>query len=735
MTRLTLLTTTALLLLGAVLPPALAQSPDSLSEEQPANDAGATMLETLTIRSKVTGIAATPLAIESSREVLDAAQADSFEDLGRTLQPGLGFNRTTGSVNIRGLEGPRVQTTIDGVPIPFLDDGARDADGGIDSFEFDTLSAVDVVRGADSSRAGDGALGGAVVLRTLQPEDVIGEGKTWGGLFRFAFDGADTGLTSSLALAKRFDQTSVLVEAGLRTANERRTGGDLDFYGAGRTAANPADLDQHNLLVKVKHETDAGHSFTLTGERFKRDRNIDLRSEQSATGNFRPGFWSGRDDNSRDRVSLGYQYEATEDDVLFDAAHAVVYWQHLTRDSGKSGRRFTSVVGDYARLSETENTSVGAAGYLERRLEGESFNHTLRLGGDGSFGTTSQYSSGLDSCDKVPDPACIFLHTNQADAPDVESTKLGFYLEDEIAFGGSGVSLTPGLRYDWYDQSPQDTPAYRKNINYDGLPPGQSGGAVSPKLLAKAEVAPDLALFAQWAMGFRSPTATELYLDYGGPGTYLVRGNPDLVPETSRGFEVGATYGDEDLGGRITGFYNRYRNFIDRQISGFQDPAYPLGVTDTVNRDRVRIYGLEASLTKRFDTGFHLGGSLTYADGVDLETDLKLGSVAPLKGIFNAGFATETWGIDAYLIGARGVSEDTNATFKAPGYGIVDMTAWWKPEKIEGLSLRAGLYNVFDKTYFDAVNVRDVVVSGTSPGRDFSSEPGRSVKISLTQRF
>ncbi len=55
------------------------------------------------------------------------------------------------------------------------------------------------------------------------------------------------------------------------------------------------------------------------------------------------------------------------------------------------------------------------------------------------------------------------------------------------------------------------------------------------------------------------------------------------------------------------------------------------------------------------------------------------------------------------------------------------MTAWWKPGKIEGLSLRAGLYNVFDKTYFDAVNVRDVVVSGTSPGRDFSSEPGRSV--------
>src|SRR5690606_24736218 len=104
---------------------------------------------------------------------IEANQISSFEDLGRRLEPGLNFNRETRSVNIRGLEQNRVLTSIDGIPVPYLLDGARGAEGGSDSFDFDSLSTIDIVRGADSSRAGSGALGGAVVLRTLEPEDLI----------------------------------------------------------------------------------------------------------------------------------------------------------------------------------------------------------------------------------------------------------------------------------------------------------------------------------------------------------------------------------------------------------------------------------------------------------------------------------------------------------------------------------------------------------------------------------
>jgi hemoglobin/transferrin/lactoferrin receptor protein len=176
-----------------------------------------TTLKKLTVKAgEKEGVADTPLAERVTEEELDNNQISSFEDLGRSLEPGVNFNRTSGSVNIRGLEGARVLTTIDGIPIPFVDDGARDADGGIDSFDFAALSTIDIVRGADSSRAGGGALGGAVVLRTLEPEDLIGEGRTWGGIFKFAYDGEDDSLGGSAAVAARYDNTAVLFQGGYK---------------------------------------------------------------------------------------------------------------------------------------------------------------------------------------------------------------------------------------------------------------------------------------------------------------------------------------------------------------------------------------------------------------------------------------------------------------------------------------------------------------------------------------
>lgn len=733
---------TALLACAALFPLLLVSGRAMAQEAGAAASEETTVLQKLTVKGGRKGVAETPLASTTTEEAIDAKQISTIEDLGRADQPGVGFNRTTGAVNIRGLEGPRVTTTIDGIAIPYLQDGARDADGGPNSFDFNGLSSIDVVRGADSSRLGDGALGGALVLRTIEPEDLISEGKSWGGIFKFTYAGEDDSFGGSAAVATRFDNTAVLFQGGLKKGHERETGGDLDVLGTTRTEANPADFDQNNLLFKVKQYTDSGHTFTLTGERFDRDKTIDLKREQLEGGNYRPGNWNGRDDIKRDRVSLNYEFEAVDDDALLDAANAVFYWQGLTTDNGKNGYRYTSVVGDYSRLSEINNRSFGGNGSLEKQVETGALHHTIRLGGDFSGGKTTQYSSGVDSCAVAPVFACGFLHTNQADSPDVRTTKFGIFLEDEIGFGDSAFSLTPGLRYDWYKQAPQDTPGYAANPNYKGLPPGQDGDALSPKLLAKYDVSQDVQVYAQWAMGFRSPTASELYLNYGAPGSYLNIGNPNLKPETSNGFELGTKLGDEDFGANITGFYNRYRNFIDsvglttdEQIALGLDPADYAFVNKSVNLERVRIYGIELSARKRFDSGFHLNGSLTYANGVNLETDEKLGSVAPLKGVIGAGYATDVWGSDITFIAAKGVSDNTDATFKAPGYGLVDLTGWWKPERVEGLTVRAGVYNLFDKEYYDAINVRDVTAVNVASSRGFYSEPGRTFKISLTQRF
>ena len=75
--------------------------------------------------------------------------------------------------------------------------------------------------------------------------------------------------------------------------------------------------------------------------------------------------------------------------------------------------------------------------------------------------------------------------------------------------------------------------------------------------------------------------------------------------------------------------------------------------------------------------------------------------------------------------------------FVAPGYGVVDATVWWTPERIgdidvSGLRVQAGVFNIFDKKYWDAVSVPD---GTTVAAADYFTEPGRTFKISISKKF
>ena len=718
---------------------------------------GTTTLEKIVVKGKrVKGgsaVADTPLATETTAATIEKKQITSIEDLGRVAQPGVSFNRSTGAVNIRGLEGDRVLTTIDGIPVRYLSDATRGATGGLDSFNFSSLSAVDVLRGADSSRAGSGALGGVLGLQTLEPEDLIQEGRDWGGVAKFTFDSADTSYEPSVAVAKKIENTSIMFQGGYKKGKERKTNGSVDSYGPTRTKADPSDYDQHNLLFKLRQDLEGGHRIGVTAESFRRDRDTNSKINQVAVlgprDNYLPGAYFTNNATARDRISLDYSYDATGTDGLFDSAWASLYWQKQSRETGYNGYRSTTVVGNISRLNDYDENSFGLVGALQKKFETGQLNHDVTFGFDLSRSTSEQYSSGVDNC-RLPYTgafaACANLHTNQADTPKVDSSRIGFYIDDEIGFGQSGFTLTPGLRFDWVEHTPKMTSEYARNTNRPALPGEFDDVAVSPKLRAGYDVSDKVELYAQWAMGFRAPNAGELYSVFGGPGTYLRLGNPNLESETSNGFEIGANLGDEDLGGRINLFYNRYKNFIETtSLTASQAAAlgYDLnnyrqgGITRGVNLDRARIYGAELSAHVRFDNGFSLRGGLAYANGKNLDNDTFLQSVSPLKGVVSAAYDTETWGVGIDWIAANGgrgkdiLTNGQRTYFATPGYGIVDLTAWYEPEQVKGLRINAGIYNVFDKTYYDYATAR----TAGSQANEYYSEPGRTFKISLTQRF
>lgn len=715
--------------------------------QETSTSSGGTVLERIVVkgkRAKAAGPASdTPLASQTTAEDIRKKEINGISDLGKS-EPGVDYSASKpgrpGGLFIRGLGGARVATLVDGIPVPYFATlvraGSFSPTTGLsdstNSFDFSSLSSVDVVKGADSSRIGSGAMGGALVLRTLEPEDLIEAGRDWGGVAKLTYDGEDRSFGGSLAVARRIDNTSVLFQGAYKKGHERDNQGSADVYGFNRTKANPADYDQNNLMFKIRQDLEGGHRIGMTAERFDLNTDTDLKSMQSASVvagavTFLPGAGFGYDDVLRERISFDYSYEAQSSDGLIDAATFTPFWQRLTKDAGSYGTRSNNTA--YERHNTVQESSFGLTGSALSQFEAAGLNHEVRFGGTWQILQSEQSIRSVSG-------ATI---TTASDMPDVDGQRLGLYLDDKIRADKSAFALTPGVRFDWYDYDPQSTGSFSGT-----LPSGQDGARFSPKLLATYDLSPELQLFAQWSMSYRAPTVDELYTRFNG-GFYTVAGNPDLKPEIGNGFEVGANYEDAALSGKLTLFHNRYKNFIDAYDASGGGTLYTWR-----NRAKVEISGVELKGRQDYANGFFLHGSLAYAYGKDESTGEFLRSVAPFKAIVGVGYDQDQWGLDFSTIVSARMRQDgpastltsaltgTYSTFDAPGYGIFNLTGWWEPEQVKGLRIQAGVYNIFDKSYYNAVALRDLSTGTPSSSNQpvaFYSEPGRTFKISLTQKF
>ena len=717
----------------------------ALSQEATSSEV---KLQTLPVKGKTvrmkrdekSTVADTPFATETTAKTISEKNITSISDLGNTVEPGVSYVANKRSVNIRGLEDDRVLTTLDGIPLPYLSVLTRSFSasgaggntfsgaGGVDTYDFSSLSRIDIVRGADLSQAGSGALGGAMVLQTLEPSDLLKDGKDLGGVAKSGFDSADNSFSNSAAVAQKINDTSILLQGGYKFGHETETKGNVDSYGSTRSVADPLNFYQRNVLLKVRQDIEGGHQIGFTAEHFGYNSSANLKSLQGAA--YTKDGYEGISNKTRDRLSLDYRFDNDGEDGLIKNAFGTLYWQRTSLLEGYQGTRVSAPIGDYSRMSNNSENSFGFSGYAKGSFEMTGLNHDVTIGTNLSFSHFDQYTSGTTSCSITYVSSCAFYHLNQADTPQVDAYRTGVFAEDKIGFGDSGFSLTPGLRFDWYKYAPVDLAGYQANTGYTGLPNGQSGTTLSPKLRAAWQAREDVEIYGQFATAFKAPNVSQLYSNYTNPGLYQVTGNPNLKAETSYGFELGANLGDEEFGGHIAVFTNRYRNFIDYSVVSVA--GLPLGSYQYFNRANVSMSGVEFAAHKKFNSGYNVHGSLSYVNGVDLSTKEVLASVPPIKGIVGIGYEKESWGADISLVAAGDVSKDSKATVKAKGYGVTNLTAWWAPEQAKGLRVQAGIYNLFDRQYYDALAVKDV---STSTAQAFYSAPGRTFKVSIAQTF
>lgn len=715
-----------------------------------ANSPNTPTFEAITIEGQ-SPIESKPWRSNTTREELDALQIQNWNDFGRRAEPGVSFNESSQSINVRGLDKNRVLTRIDGIRQTWLNDAARGVRGGLNTIDFNTLSSIDIVRGTDSSTAGAGALGGVVDIKSLNPADLLVNGRGFGALLKAGYSSVDRSWLSSAAIASQIaPRTQMLLQAGIQSGHEQSNMGSMDGYGQDRTQPDPDNYLQQNYQLKLLQKFEYGHSLGLSGSFFNRQDNIQNLSAPSQI--YLKDASQLANTTRRQSIALDYGWKADNPHAVIDTVDAQIYWQRVQlANQFESFRRYTPV-GDFSRNNSLSDSTYGIHSSVSKVLTGD-ISQLWKAGGEWYGNTTEQDSSGQDNCPVSFSrySPCRFLRTNQADMPRVHGSQAGLWVENTLGFAQDAVRLTPGIRYDYFLQRPVESDSFSNNQSTGALvsslassiPPSSSGSAISPKLHAEWAIERRVQLFAQYAFGFNAPSPTQLYSRYGAPGTYLIAGNPDLKPETSRGWELGTKLGDDHLNGALTYFDNQYQNFIE-SVNRPGNAIYPYYVQTFENLDQVRIYGLEARASWKFAKGWRAFGSLAWSVGKNQHTNQALNSVAPLTAITGLAFSQEQWGVQAQVTASAARRDvafpETNAEIKyadyqVPGFGIADLTAYWMPAHVQGLKLQAGIYNIFNQTYWNALSVPTAGAVAIPRGIDVYTSPGRNVQLTMTYQY
>lgn len=234
----------------------------------------------------------------------------------------------------------------------------------------------------------------------------------------------------------------------------------------------------------------------------------------------------------------------------------------------------------------------------------------------------------------------------------------------------------------------------------------------------------DLALRANWSQGFRTPIIQEKYLSSSMGSTSTTEGNPDLDPETSNNYELGARYfgGNFDVNSAL--FYNKIKNFITtRQVSS--------NLYRYENVAQARTFGMEFDFDYTFDNGLKPYTSWNFIrrkyQALEYETYYTNLPEFTYRAGLNYNKDWDEWsiGADAYARGAGARKIDANRSSsgefeRAPGYTTANLAFNLAFGAQKQYTLNLAALNIFDKTYY----VNDAI-----------AEPGRHFEINMNAKF
>ncbi|WP_169801563.1 TonB-dependent hemoglobin/transferrin/lactoferrin family receptor [Hydrogenophaga palleronii] len=674
---------------------------------------------------------------------LDPARVQDIRDLVRDV-PNMSVKRApqrfggvTGSTgrdgnagfNLRGLEGNRVLLTVDGIRVPReLSSGVfGSAAFGRDYYDLGLISRVEIVRGASSALYGSDGLAGMVAMFTTEPKDLLQPGQTFGGRVGLRASSEDDSRGVGVTLVGRpSDSLQWLGSVQVGRSHELDNQGENFALNSTRTAPNPQKDKSVSALGKLVLTPGGGQRHTLTLEHVDKSGDVQGYTARATANGFQTLNVDGSTDMERSRLSWDGRFRI--DAAWADELRATVgYQQAESQEVTQELRRSLTTTLQSGRSRDVTYTEKLWQGVLQaekaRALDAD-WAQKLVYGVDVSVARMDNLVTGTGAPGYESYPLKRF--------PPTRETNTALFVQSE--FATERWSLIPALRYDRFDLKAGN------NALYPLQPASLSDSALSPKLGAIFRAAPELSLFANLAAGFKAPSPLQLNNYFQNAfAFYRTIPNPNLKPERSRTFELGA----RDLVGpfqwEAAVFSGRYKDFIEDLVvvGGIQgDPTNPL-TYQAINRGKVSLSGFE--LKGRLAVGKATDLRLAFGQtrGKDTTLGLPLNSVNPARLVLGVDHRIGDWKLGASLThAAKKSGSDINRSdvanqFATPGYTTLDLRASWQVSRATRLS--AAIHNLTDRKYWEWTNVRGVAAN--SPVLDAYTAPGRSLSLALVTDF
>lgn len=584
-------------------------------------------------------------------------------------------------IAIRGEESRRVAILIDGQK---LTDHTKDGQPVL--VDPTTIERIEVVRGSSSVVSGSRAIGGVVNIVTKAGADKPLSLTASAGYIS-ATKGTRASITAAGSVAAGAGAFDYRLSYGRMEQGNRQTPeGEL-----ARSATSDRNLSGH-LGYRV-----GNHALGLKATRY------DLSAEVY-TGD--PAFII--DLPHRDLRKTGLFYEGKDlapwlTRLTFDAYHQTIdrdFRNNVTVPAGPGmsmrilstsvDKQTTSGVNLRAEMALAPGSrTVAGLEYEDDRLTTDK--SSSRLGPFGPPATTLRY-----------------------DEASVRTLSLFAQHEHELS---QTLTATIGARW------------YRVEASHDasrvngGAAPLSAGNSDSLAMASAGLVwapAEDFALRANISQGYIYPTLGQLFLTTTAGGT-TVQGNPDLKPERSTTFELGARLDRAETLLDATLFYSDSKDYIANLRLDARNARY-------ANVDRAKSWGIEVYAEQRLDSGLTPYASLalircelTFASGLstfDSGAPRVSGKIGVRQDWATAGLNGT---VDLFLRGESAVRfRNASDTVTAQSSGWATLNLRGDVDFGNGLSMVAEVNNLTNRSY-----------------QPYNQMPGaeRSVNLFLTKSF